>query len=54
MSKLQHTCDECDSKFTLHYDENLCEDDPTYCPFCASYLLDEDTVSSEEYIEDDE
>lgn len=53
MTKLQRTCDECDSKFTIQYDENLCEDDPTFCPFCASYLIDEEDTSSDAY-EDDE
>ena len=50
MSTLHHTCDSCDSKFTIKYDENLCEDDPIYCPFCSEYIL----LNSEDISEEDD
>jgi hypothetical protein len=36
---LKHHCDNCDSKYKIIYDEDDCEDSPTYCPFCAEYLI---------------
>lgn len=54
MTKLHHKCNECDSEFTLLYDENACEDDPSICPFCSSYIIKEDDESSDDYDEDDE
>lgn len=41
MSRLHHKCPDCDSEFTITYRIENCEDDPIYCPFCASYLLDD-------------
>jgi len=36
---LKHHCDNCDSKYKIIYDEDDCEDSPTYCPFCAEYII---------------
>jgi hypothetical protein len=49
MTTLIHTCDECDSQFQIKYDIEKCDSDPTYCPFCSSYILEND-----EYVEEDE
>lgn len=49
MASLHHICDSCDSEFTIKYNEELCEDDPQYCPFCSSYIL----LESDE-LQDDE
>lgn len=49
MAKLKHKCEECDSEFVVKYEENEVADRPTYCVFCASYILDEET---EEYDEE--
>jgi len=49
MASLKHHCEECDSKFTIRYDEDLTEDSPHYCPFCGEYLI----VNSECYDEED-
>jgi predicted nucleic acid-binding Zn-ribbon protein len=49
MKTINHTCDECDSEFQIRYDVEKCEDSPTFCPFCSSYILDKD-----EYVDDDE
>jgi DNA-directed RNA polymerase subunit RPC12/RpoP len=42
MATLHHTCGDCDSKFTIRYDERECEDDPHLCPFCGTYIIVED------------
>jgi DNA-directed RNA polymerase subunit RPC12/RpoP len=39
MTTLNHSCGDCNSKFTINYDEESCDDDPIYCPFCGSYIL---------------
>ncbi len=39
MTKLKHECESCDSKFSISYDELNTESDPTFCPFCAEYLM---------------
>ena len=44
MVKLHHICDACASEFTIHYDENQCEDDPHFCPFCGEMLVDVEDV----------
>lgn len=49
MATLSHTCSECDSEFKIKYDEEAVEDRPTYCPFCGSYIIED-----EEEIEDDD
>ena len=46
---LNHICESCDSEFTLNYDDLVCEDAPSYCPFCGDYLdVDEDDFENEE------
>jgi DNA-directed RNA polymerase subunit RPC12/RpoP len=49
MTTLHHTCSDCDSEFKIKYDEESVEDRPTYCPFCSSYIIED-----EEEIEDDD
>lgn len=39
--KLIETCDSCNHKIKLEYDETLCT--PQYCPFCGSELEDIDS-----------
>ena len=48
MPTLRHTCDTCDSVFTVNYDEELCEDAPHYCPFCGDYIIEDDYLSEDE------
>jgi predicted nucleic acid-binding Zn-ribbon protein len=42
MPTINHKCAECDSEFQLKYDINNCEDDPHFCPFCSSYILEDE------------
>ncbi len=49
MTTLNHVCDSCESEFTLTYNEELCDDDPIYCPFCSEYiLLDSENIPEED------
>jgi len=49
MTTLNHVCDSCESEFTLKYNEELCDDDPIYCPFCSEYiLLDSENIPEED------
>lgn len=41
MPVLKHTCEVCDSVFSINYDEFECEDVPHYCPFCGEYTLED-------------
>jgi DNA-directed RNA polymerase subunit RPC12/RpoP len=50
MATLNHVCEDCNSEFTIKYDEDICEDDPIYCPFCSSYIL----LESDELQDDDD
>jgi DNA-directed RNA polymerase subunit RPC12/RpoP len=48
MTSLHHTCDNCDSEFTIKYNEESCDDDPIFCPFCSEYILLEGDSSDAE------
>jgi len=49
MANLHHTCDDCNSEFTIKYNEEACDDDPIYCPFCSEYiLLDSENIPEED------
>jgi len=45
-------CNSCESSFEVNYMEELVSEDlPEFCPFCGEHI---DSLSEEEYIEDDE
>lgn len=48
MESLNHTCDNCNSKFTVKYDINECDDDPSFCPFCAEKMIETDFSDDDE------
>jgi hypothetical protein len=48
MATLNHTCDQCDSQFTIRYDEEVCEDSPQYCPFCSEMIIEFEQVDDDE------
>lgn len=48
MMTVNHSCDECGSEFTIKYDQELCEDDPQYCPFCGEMLIEFESVDDED------
>jgi hypothetical protein len=45
---VHQTCDNCESEFTIKYDRERCEDDPSYCPFCGEMLIEFDTVDDDD------
>jgi predicted nucleic acid-binding Zn-ribbon protein len=42
MTIVKHTCENCDNSFGIKYDEEVCESDPIFCPFCAEMLFLDD------------
>ena len=48
MPVLKHTCEVCESSFSINYSDMECEDAPHYCPFCGEYLIDELDLDDEE------
>ena len=48
MASLKHNCEACSSEFTIRYDEETTEADPTYCPFCGEYLLETENFNDED------
>jgi DNA replicative helicase MCM subunit Mcm2 (Cdc46/Mcm family) len=48
MALLKHTCDNCDSVFTIKYDEENTESDPSFCPFCAEMIVDVDKIDEDD------
>jgi ribosomal protein S27E len=48
MAILHHTCGECDSTFTVKYDEAQTESDPIHCPFCGEYLIETDEIQRDD------
>ena len=49
MTVLKHKCSECDSKFKIEYDERVVEDNPSYCPFCGTYIQESEMEQDEDY-----
>jgi hypothetical protein len=49
MTVLKHHCANCDTKFRINYDNEEAESDPTWCPFCAEYII----TDTEEDLDDD-
>lgn len=45
---LQHTCDNCDSSFSIKYDADECDDDPSFCPFCGELMVEFEQVDDDE------
>ena len=48
MASVKHSCDNCDSVFTIKYDEEEVADIPHYCPFCAEMIVDIDELDEDD------
>ena len=48
MASLKHTCDNCESEFTIRYEEDSVADSPHYCPFCAEMIVDVEEIEDDE------
>jgi transcription initiation factor TFIIIB Brf1 subunit/transcription initiation factor TFIIB len=48
--KLSIQCEECDSEYTIEYEEGLIADEPKYCLICGSIIEPEffDEADTEE------
>jgi hypothetical protein len=52
MEKMHHKCENCDSEYTIVYDEDKVDDSPKYCGFCGEYIVNEESELDfdEEYL----
>ena len=48
MASVKHSCDNCGSNFTIRFDEDQVEDNPSFCPFCAEMIVDIDELDEDE------
>jgi predicted nucleic acid-binding Zn-ribbon protein len=48
MAILNHTCEECDSTFTIKYDDEVVADAPHFCPFCGEMLIETDEIQRDD------
>jgi hypothetical protein len=48
MASVKHSCDNCDSVFTIKYDEEDIADSIKYCPVCAEMIVDVDELDEDE------
>jgi predicted nucleic acid-binding Zn-ribbon protein len=46
---IKHQCSNCDSKFTIEFDVEECEDNPKFCPFCSSYIIEDEMEQDDDY-----
>lgn len=49
MVSVKHNCSECESKYNIQFDEEICEDNPTFCPFCGTYIQESEMEQDEDY-----
>lgn len=47
MAELEIVCDNCDSQFTLSFNENDVSYHPTNCPFCGDFVSSEESEEIE-------
>jgi hypothetical protein len=52
MVSMTHTCENCDSTFTIKYDEEQTDSDPGFCPFCGEMIIEYDINNNDD--DDDE
>jgi len=45
---IKHQCSECDSEYTIEFSLEDCEDNPTYCPFCSSYIQEDEVEQQDD------
>jgi len=48
MASIKHSCDNCGSNFTIRFDEDQVEDNPSFCPFCAEMFVDIDELEEDD------
>jgi CRISPR/Cas system-associated protein Cas10 (large subunit of type III CRISPR-Cas system) len=48
MTKINHLCENCGSRFSITYEESTCESDPTFCPMCAEMMFIDDDIEEDD------
>jgi len=48
MKTIKHECENCSNRFIINYDEDTCDSDPTFCPFCAEMMFFDDVNLDED------
>ena len=52
----EETCNNCGAEYTLSFDQDGSDFQPTYCPFCGEeledYILDEEELEELDFDED--
>jgi hypothetical protein len=48
MTTTTHTCETCDSTFTIKYNENETDADPGFCPFCGEMIIESEFDDDED------
>ena len=55
MVNIDHTCDACGSAFSIRYEPEDTETDPSQCPFCGEFMhIPDDAYEDGEDYEEDE
>jgi hypothetical protein len=50
MATIKYKCENCESSFSVKYDETVCDSDPSFCPFCAEMMfLDDESEDDEDF-----
>jgi DNA-directed RNA polymerase subunit RPC12/RpoP len=49
MVTTKFVCEDCEAIFTLKYNEDLVEGPPCLCPWCNSYISEEDNPEPDIY-----
>lgn len=48
MTTIKHSCENCGSQFSITYDAEVCDADPTFCPMCAEMMFLDDDLDLED------
>jgi DNA replicative helicase MCM subunit Mcm2 (Cdc46/Mcm family) len=48
MTSITHTCENCDSTFTIKFDQEETDSDPSFCPFCGEMMIEYDFNDDDE------
>ena len=52
--KITKTCQNCQTKYTIEWDEDKFDLEPLTCPFCGYEVEDEDDVESRYEVDEDD
>lgn len=49
MKSIKFTCEDCETYFTIRFNEDLVDGPPCFCPWCSSYISDDISISDNTY-----